>query len=85
MQHTPGPWEVYGERNIRPVANSGSVFDDIAQVDREPRAANATLMAASPDLLAALIAARPLIDVTHPRAAEVHRIVERALAKATGN
>lgn len=80
-RHTPGPWEVADHsagyviiRRDWPLGRSvGTVHDEL----------DARLIAAAPDLLEALIAARPLVDVTHPRAAEVHRLVEDALVKAT--
>ena len=51
MTHTPGPWEIGGASTIRtPCPNA--IY--IASVNAHNRAANARLIAAAPDLLAAL-------------------------------
>jgi hypothetical protein len=51
-QHTPGPWRVSGKATI----NAGRSW--IASVSTSNRDANARLIAAAPDLLAALEKAR---------------------------
>ncbi len=53
---------------------------DIKQGYREGEGSS---LDAAPDLLAALIAARPLVDVTHPDAPRIRAMVEAALVKAT--
>lgn len=64
MQHTPGPWrigdrdpyvEVWGPMRM----NSNPI---LASMESEPREANARLMAAAPEMLAALKAVNKLIS-----------------------
>lgn len=56
--HTPGPWTV---REARGLLLGGSESADLPLHDPE-REANARLIAASPDLLAALVEAAPLLE-----------------------
>jgi len=57
MKHTPGPWEVFDESCIResqPSKGTGRLSIADCSGYREARIANANLMAAAPELLAAL-------------------------------
>ena len=91
MSHTPGPWEVDTEEEegrswvvIRGagfyIANvSGGIGPGITE-------ANASLIAAAPDLLEALIAVRDDFDddCTAERGEEIRAQIAAAIAKATG-
>lgn len=98
-KHTPGPWQVElcrvyhnsgkGRRNIaiclasqKPPSDEYEVFEDIA---------NARLIAAAPELLAALEAAREFIVdgmamgfVGMPEDEDVLEVIEKAISKAKG-
>jgi len=81
--HTPGPW-VYSFESVDPewavITTSGGVV--IANVnDLHTQKANARLIAAAPDLLAALEEARPYVPDHHGPIA--HKI-DTAIAKARG-
>lgn len=79
MEHTPGPWRVgASDRDVYDVATD----KPIAWVN----APNARLIAAAPDLLAALEAAWPgLSGQSYERPiSEVHEMARVALAKAKG-
>lgn len=91
-QHTPGPWRV-----LRPssgVDHNWHVTDEMDTfvahvfgfshaVDEQSRI-NACLIAAAPDLLDALEAARRLIELISPLEGDEMRQINRAIAKATG-
>ena len=98
-QHTPGPWEVHTERSsgsgqpwIFQTAKGGgcerTVFDGDA-VDVWPlREANAALIAAAPDLLAALEAAESELErmeaaTGHPCDGAAMGQIRAAITKAT--
>lgn len=94
-KHTPGPWDFHIADNARTVhaAIENADGDRVADVYERPKgtpqrmAANASLIAAAPDLLAAL---RPLVSVVN--GARVHKLKKEgylndaraAIAKATG-
>lgn len=97
VQHTPGPWVAGGLYSIvgdlqrgGPNREGVPVAPLVARVaERHERAANAFLIAAAPELLAALGDAEPLIrmvteqtgDVAHGR---LLAAVQSAIAKAKG-
>lgn len=89
VRHTPGPWtcgprgvSVYGPDNVRLAALDARLLSQ--------RQHNARLMAAAPDLLAALEAALPLVQllaakVNNPKqVADTTEAIFAALAKAKG-
>ena len=88
--HTPGPWAVgYGSKVVavymKPISEGWYVRDQVARFDRDAEGeANARLIAAAPDLLAALKALRnecsgtPRPDQTVPMLAAA----DAAIAKA---
>lgn len=92
-KHTPGPWRV-----LRPSTGIdynwhvtdemdtfvAHVFGFSHAVDEQSRI-NASLIAAAPDLLDALEAARRLIELILPLEGDVSRQINRAIAKATGS
>jgi len=96
-QHTPGPWHwaddkgyKWGRRGLEPNVMCGTV-EGLIDVD----AADALLMAASPDLLAALQAVWEFFEPVYVSAMaedtertaqdELMDTVRAAIAKATGN
>lgn len=92
-KHTPGPWRVL--RPSKGIDYNWHVTDEtdtfVAHVfgfshavDEQSRI-NATLIAAAPDLLDALEAARRLIELILPLEGDVSRQINRAIAKATGS
>lgn len=98
-QHTPGPWRVYegplrrgfptpiieikAARSDRPVVNWQG-FDD-GNVPAEIHRANARLIAAAPDLLAALKLAKSLFDAnTKIGRIGDHTQINAAIDKAEG-
>jgi hypothetical protein len=90
-KHTPGPWRVTAKINTNIIrqARQDDGFDDyIASTWGGPHEANARLIAAAPDLLAALIAA--LEDIEEYRidancTPSSIELVIAAIAKATGS
>lgn len=85
-KHTPGPWTHLGMGDIHGhEANGGGV--DIAAVylreDDEKWLANASLIAAAPELLSQLEFAVALLKPMFGHTAQVERM-EDAIAKATG-
>lgn len=90
-QHTPGPWEVWpnsqnGQLCISHHETQSNLQRAVCEVDRMD-AANARLIAAAPDLLAALEAAlKDLKALTAwDQTSAVSRQAHAAIAKATGN
>jgi hypothetical protein len=94
MEHTPGPWHwsddgegnKWGSRGLEPAVISGTV-EALVSVD----AADARLIAASPDLLEALIMALPYVETALEdqgyKPGAVDRMcsnIRAAIAKATG-
>jgi len=89
--HTPGPWRYFKEGNgtrfhvtARPVGTPGNHFDDFATVDIEHEA-DARLIAAAPDLLAACEAALLFFRrEALPTWQQAQAILAAAIAKAKG-
>ena len=83
-KHTPGPWSYVGKSRIR----SGNPRQPIATAfgsgrTHDERAANARLIAAAPDLLAALQAVDEMFSQPGKINSEtVKRVVRAAIAKA---
>lgn len=90
--HTPGPWVIHGNfTEIHPHDDSdgNQVIADIdPDCEMDSREANARLIAAAPDLLAALEFALHLIETTGDFADfEVGKVIDEAInaiAKAKG-
>ena len=96
-QHTPGPWHVgigNGDGSIFPevgrtrLEDGGTTLYPIAQVNRGWNAveddANARLIAAAPDLLAALRFAESALDAYSGGESADLAVIRAAIAKATG-
>jgi hypothetical protein len=103
MTHTPGPWGVADAGQFI-IVEGGPRNDDIAsffyrdeatvKISREAALANAALCAATPEMLAALKAARATIiaaidQAVHlpdwdPAEHRVIKLIDAAIAKATG-
>lgn len=82
--HTPGPWNIAGEGIGTPFASVATVHWAGGQ-----QQANKHLIAAAPDMLAALDEAEGFImcfedDDTQEGIAELLRAIRAAIAKATG-
>lgn len=85
-KHTPGPW------NTRPAAASGAIIiqtavsDIVAFVHHSPlqRDANASLIGAAPDLLAAIEAMLPMYSGQFGEDCEEVITAREAIAKARG-
>ena len=92
--HTPGPWEFYGDNNYGGTVEIGprltvSVdradrFDSSMAINREEMEANGRLIAAAPDLLAALEALCPKVLSGTSGMDEAIAAAESAIAKARG-
>ena len=95
--HTPGPWQVAWSERVETNASILGQGDQIAwveshQVGEERARANARLIAAAPDLLAALRAmlaspagvARPLSGDEVRSLSDAVSLARAAIAKATG-
>ena len=83
--HTPGPWVIDPCWDILGNTDDGNGMVCQITTDAVPRAeaeANARLIAAAPDLLAALQQAEQQLDYGQIDAA--HRIIIAAIARATG-
>ena len=85
-QHTPGPWEADSDAYV--VNEYNRVIADVFINDddnREERAANARLIAAAPELLAALQAVAEYWDggPYYNKPGEVEALFRAAIAKAT--
>lgn len=75
VKHTPGPWVVAnghqvwhnGHNTVESprICTLQNAGEPVAQLGRDEMTANARLIAASPDLLAACEAALALLDVNH--------------------
>lgn len=95
-QHTPGPWEYFGPGNAQVYGGDPKrricVLDRLTGADMSEDYANARLIAAAPDLLAALeIASAALMrarafvpDNIDPQHVAAQDKVYAAIAKATG-
>jgi hypothetical protein len=92
-EHTPGPWRTYGpdsqdanwiiaydgqEIYVSEIAKIPATWNHILD---ERKAANARLIAAAPDLLAACEAALEPLMTYHPRIPELDRQVKDARGK----
>lgn len=89
-KHTPGPWQAVAlavRWAVTTTAKPRTFNICIINNDRDEQEANARLIAAAPELLAALKAARPHIGVGYS-AVQRHAItsqVDAAIAKTTDN
>lgn len=85
MEHTPGPWHTeegsYGHY-VKVVDPTGRTVARIPWGGND--GGNAELIAAAPELLAALEAALPMIDGYREGSASVCEAARAALAKARG-
>jgi len=90
--HTPGPWAVEegydGSRTVAFMRSPNRTVNVAATQDARPKGheattANARLIAAAPELLAACRAALD-DDDDQPLQGETRRLLERAIAKAEG-
>ena len=81
--HTPGPWRVLHKRGVFPM-DTESLAIGTAEQHRKEHVANALLMAAAPDMLAALQEVLPLAEnwghPDHPGIVAART----AIARATG-
>ena len=79
--HTPGPWKYDYEDGYcgEIIASNGK---EVATFTDEPNAPDARLIAAAPDLLAALIQISESLPYSSP--VNAHIIARAAIAKATG-
>ena len=81
---TRGPWRITGKGTIR-----AGEHDWVARVYWRNQEANARLIAASPDLLAAAIHAEAVLSIVEPRSNKAEYLetlseLRAAIAKATG-
>lgn len=78
-QHTPGPWDVSFGRSDAAIHAGGTIamIDDVMTGWR----ANAALIAAAPDLLAALIELQQMVEAGESNEG-THAVVRAAIAKA---
>lgn len=81
--HTPGPWVIGRSSPGAIVAPSGLVVADANMAPNGQMAANARLIAAAPDLLAALVqlrkacnAVRPFAQAVAPITSDVHQALD---------
>jgi hypothetical protein len=98
-KHTPGPWEANSADNIYAAVNGrkemiakccdlpciGGHDDVAAQRARDMEIANARLIAAAPELLAALENIVAWMEQHHPEAAKNIPQARAAIAKVRGN
>ena len=87
MQHTPGPWILWGNAEPSQVISADGVF--VAQTLGGNDEANARLISAAPDLLVALRKAFTALELVVYKAPELgvddaYHAVSDAIAKATG-
>ena len=90
QQHTPGPWQ-YMRENGSPTTGQHMIRGAIPGYLAEVRdcgsgdvAANARLISAAPDLLAALTDAADLIETLLPSESDTLRNARAAIHKAVG-
>lgn len=93
-QHTPGPWKLDGAANtndldiIAPTGRITMLDCEISEVSEDVLTANAHLIAAAPELLAALLAAEEwaehIEDDESRVPVDVRLAMRAAIAKATG-
>lgn len=87
-KHTPGPWSLKDDISLVVGPSADPAGDPVATIEGHPEEAfaNARLIAAAPDLLAALRALVEYEDDAPPdgsRGAEVYNQARAAIAKAT--
>lgn len=85
-KHTPGPW-VVSTNNPRTVKHaSGPVLADCGPMNNSEAFANARLIAAAPDLLAALLHVMPHVGPGYSgkQRYDILETARAAIAKATG-
>ena len=80
-KHTPGPWDVSHVGHSQPLPCDFRVHTE-SGATRDEWEANAALIAAAPDLLAALKAAIACIPINQDKT--VHEQARAAIAKAEG-
>ena len=84
-KHTPGPWRFETQRGTSKLARIWTDVGDITVNTGTATSANARLIAAAPDLLAALERfINPLEKTTHDAQRERTSQASAAIAKATG-
>jgi hypothetical protein len=83
-KHTPGPWEVEGTYIVADLTLAVAEVNGPNRADlREQKQANRRLVAAAPDLLAALIrCAGYLEDMPYPEGRDALKQAEEAISKA---
>lgn len=88
--HTPGPWRIHATAPDRIVVNGSCVYrvrdmttNEDGQYGR-PNPDDMRLMAAAPELLAALYWVDDWLFANTPANDEVHTVVAKAIAKAEG-
>jgi len=88
-KHTPGPWKIGPHGRIQTAPNEAGGCEIVVVEGSIGRGANATLIAAAPDLLAALEAARPdLVKYSNSYGGDYLkslRLLDAAIAAATGD
>lgn len=86
-KHTPGPWFVSRKHEVGPRSKeddqSNGMIVPLADVYGDNRNQDARLIAAAPDMLAALKAAYPWIE-TSAEGEKATKVVLSAIARATG-
>ena len=91
LKHTPGPWTTSGPAQFSSTPNcmvyasheNGHLVASCDPGNSPNQAANANLIAASPELLEACIAARAKLGMSHAEH-PVWRMLDEAIKKATG-
>ena len=82
ISHTPGPWRVEVAAIIRDIPRAGP--DDMVAALIGASEADQRLIAAAPDLLAALIEAHSWLTEYSIGSAPVLKLIQSAIDKATG-
>jgi hypothetical protein len=77
----PGPWSVWEDEGQLQIRDERYILLAVVRPCRKHAKANATLIAAAPDMLEALEAIQVVLT---PDATHCHRIIADALAKAKG-
>lgn len=89
-KHTPGPWRIVNSprsSSLEVYAGDTAICELWRRADRAAEHATAKLIAAAPDLLAALKALMPILDNDGPLVAayaDIGPLVRAAIAKAEG-
>ena len=80
-QHTPGPWEINGDQYVESLSLDTPLSICMLADCGEATESNGALIAAAPDLLAAL----QKIDANAAESVEwIRRVAREAITKATG-